>query len=255
MFELSDVRVGYDGRRVLDIDRLTLAGDAVTVILGHNGSGKSTLMSLLARQRRPDGGTVALHGRPLGAYSQRALARAVAFLPQRLPDVPGLDVRELCGLGRFPWRGALGRWRAADDAAVAAALARTHMTAFAGRIVDHLSGGERQRAWIAMLLAQEAPILMLDEPISALDLAHQVEVLSLLRDLNRASGCGVITILHDINLAAHYADRIVALKGGRIAFDGSPEELMQEPVLSGLYGLDIALVDHPTRTARVAVIA
>lgn len=255
MFDLTDVVVRHGPRTVLQVERLSLARDAFTVILGHNGSGKSTLMGLLARQHRPDGGDIRLDGTPLRAFGQRDFARTVAFLPQRLPEVPGLTVRELARLGRFPWRGALGRWRAEDDAAVAAALDRTDVAPHADTLVDHLSGGERQRAWIAMLLAQDAPILMLDEPISALDVAHQVEVLALLRRLNRETRCGVIVILHDVNLAAAHADRIVALKGGRIAFDGGPRELLRTDVLSGLYGLDIALVPHPSRPEPVAVIA
>lgn len=255
MFDLTDIRVLRGGRTILSLDRLGFAEDQVTVILGHNGSGKSTLMGLLARQLKPDQGSVHLAGRPLADYAARDFARAVAFLPQRLPEVPGLTVRELCGLGRFPWRGALGRWRAEDDRVVTDALARTGVTSFADHAVDTLSGGERQRAWIAMLLAQQAPILMLDEPISALDPAHQVEVLSLLRDLNRETGAGIIVILHDVNLAAHYAHRVVALKGGAVAFDGTPDALMADGVLSGLYGIDVTLVDHPTRPGRVALLA
>lgn len=255
MFDLTDVAVRHGARTVLQVDRLTIARDAFTVVLGHNGSGKSTLMGLLARQQAPTRGTLMLDGWPLRDYSQRDLARTVAFLPQRLPEVPGLTVRELVRLGRFPWRGALGRWRAEDEAAVVSAMDRTGVAAFAHTLVDHLSGGERQRAWIAMLLAQDAPILMLDEPISALDLAHQVEVLGLLRRLNREAGCGVVVILHDVNLAAAHADRIVALKDGRIAFDGGAAELLRPDVLSGLYGLDITLVPHPSRPVPVAVVA
>lgn len=254
MFELSDVAVAHEGRTVLSVDRLTFAGDQFTVILGHNGSGKSTLMGLLARQARPDRGTIHLHGRDLAAWPSRDFARAVAFLPQRLPEVPGLNVRDLCGLGRFPWRGALGRWRSEDDAVVAEALSRTDMSAHAGTIVDHLSGGERQRAWISMLLAQQSPMLMLDEPISALDLGHQVEVLALLRELTSCAGFGVMTVLHDVNLAARYADRIVALKAGRVVFDGPPAALMRREVLSGLYGVEIDLIDHPSHPTPVAVI-
>ncbi|WP_404382977.1 ABC transporter ATP-binding protein [Caenispirillum salinarum] len=255
MYRLDDIAVRHGAREVLRVDRLKIAADAFTVILGHNGSGKSTLMGLLARQHRPGQGEIRLDGMPLSAYSARRLARRVAFLPQRLPEVPGLTVRELVRLGRFPWRGALGRWRPADEAAVADALECTGVAPFAETLVDHLSGGERQRAWIAMLLAQGSPILLLDEPTSALDLAHQVEVLALLRRLNTERGRGVVVILHDVNLAARHADRIVALKGGRIVFDGGPGALMQRDVLSGLYGIDISLVSHPARPEPVAVIA
>lgn len=255
MFELEGVTIAHDGRVVLDVEQLSLRTDAFTVILGHNGSGKSTLMGALARQHRPTQGRILLNGQPLDDYSSRAFAKMVAFLPQRLPDVPGLSVRELCGLGRFPWLGALGRWRPEDDRIVDTALERTGLTRFADHPADRLSGGERQRAWIAMLLAQQAPVLMLDEPISALDLAHQLEVLRLLRSLRDTAGCGVIVILHEVNLAARFADRIVALKHGRVCFDGTPAALMRPEVLSGLYGVGIQMVEHPSRATPVAVIA
>lgn len=255
MYELADVRVALGGRTVLAVDDLAIDDDALTVVLGHNGSGKSTLMSLLARQMTPDAGDIRLNGLPLHAYTQRRLAQTVAYLPQRLPEAAGLTVRELCGLGRFAWTGTFGRWRAGDDGIVDEALAQTGMTRFAGHLVDRLSGGERQRAWVAMLLAQEAPILLLDEPISALDLAHQVEVLALLRRLVDSAGRGAVVILHDVNLAARFADRIVALKDGAVVFDDTPTALMRAETLSDLYGVGINLVDHPSRGLPVAVIA
>jgi ABC-type cobalamin/Fe3+-siderophores transport system ATPase subunit/ABC-type Fe3+-hydroxamate transport system substrate-binding protein len=255
MYELSEITVELGGHAALGIDRLNVAGDAVTVVLGHNGSGKSTLMALLARQRRPSTGEIRLNGTSLQSYSQRRLARSVAYLPQRLPEAPGLTVRELCGLGRFAWTGALGRWGAGDERVVSDALARTGVAPLADRLVDLISGGERQRAWIAMLLAQESPILLLDEPISALDLAHQVEVLRLLRELTRSARRGVIVVLHDVNLAAHFADRIIALKSGRVVLDGPPHALMRRDTLADLYGISLDLVDHPSRGIPLAVLS
>ena len=253
MLQLSEIRHAYAGRTVLDIDALAFAPGAFTAILGHNGSGKTTLMRLLAREIRPSGGEIRLDGRPLGQWPPKPFARRLAHLPQRLPDVPGLTVRELSGLGRFPWRGALGRWRTEDDAAVVRALVDTGTERFADAFVDELSGGERQRAWIAMLLAQEAPLLLLDEPIAALDPAHQIEVLRLLARLRHEGGRDVIAILHDVNLAARFADRIIALKAGQVTFDGTPSELMQARTLSTLYDIEIELVPRPGAALPVAV--
>ena len=255
MLKLRDIEVRRGERVTLALDELHLEGDRFTVILGHNGSGKSTLMNLLARQLEPTRGSLLLDDQPLSRFSARDFARRVAFLPQHLPDVAGLTVRELVRLGRFPWRGLLGRWRAEDHAAVDQALAQTDVAHYAEQLADGLSGGERQRAWIAMLLAQHSPLLLLDEPTSALDLAHQYELMGLLRQLNRDSGRGIVAILHDINLTARHADRVIALKQGRIFFDGSPDELLDGPLLSQLYDIDIELIEQPGGARKIAVVA
>lgn len=255
MLSLRDIRVCRDGRNILALPALTLDPSQFTVILGHNGSGKSTLMHLLARQLLPDQGHISLDGQPLAAYASRAFARRVAFLPQRLPEAAGLTVAELVRLGRYPWRGLLGRWQADDAAIVQQAMAATDIGHHAGHLADQLSGGERQRAWIAMLLAQQAPLLLLDEPTSALDLAHQYELMALLRTLNREQGRGIVAILHDINLAARYADRIVALKRGELFFDGTPQALLHSPRLSALFDIDIRLLSREPGAHPVAVVA
>ena len=253
MFELDDLRVARDGREILRVDRLSLGAEGMTAVLGHNGSGKSTLMALLARQMRPDAGRIMLEGRPLDLYRQKELARRVSFLPQRLPPVAGLSVRDLAGLGRFAWRGALGRMGAADQAVIAQAMCDTGCETLADHLVDTASGGERQRAWIAMLLAQEAPVLLLDEPTAALDLAHAYEVMALLHRLSRAAARHVIVILHDINLAARHADRIVTLKAGQVAFDGQPEALLDPEVLRDLFGIEMTLLPHPDGPPQAVV--
>lgn len=253
MFELEDLRVTRNGRHILSIDRLSLGQDGVTAVLGHNGSGKSTLMALLARQLRPDAGRLTLKGIPLERYRQKELARQVSFLPQRLPPVAGLSVRDLAGLGRFAWRGALGRMGPEDHSVIAQAMRDTGCDGLADTLVDNASGGERQRGWIAMLLAQEAPVLLLDEPTAALDLAHAYDVMALLHRLSRAAGRRVIVVLHDINLAARYADRIIALKEGRVAFDGSPGALLDPAVLQELYGIKMTLLAHPDGTPQAVV--
>ncbi|WP_434457527.1 ABC transporter ATP-binding protein [Stutzerimonas urumqiensis] len=255
MLSLEDIQVRRDGRTVLALDRLQIGAGSFTVILGHNGSGKSTLMNLIARQFAPDRGHIELDGKPLASYGQRAFARKVAFLPQQMPEVAGLTVRELVRLGRFPWRGLLARWQPEDEQAIDRALRQTDITEYADHLADSLSGGERQRAWVAMLLAQQAPLLLLDEPTSALDLAHQYQLMTLLRALNRETGRAIVAILHDVNLAARFADRIVALKRGRCFFDGTPEQLLSAERLSALYDVDIRLVEEPGQARRIAVVS
>ncbi|MCO6387363.1 ABC transporter ATP-binding protein [Aliihoeflea sp. 40Bstr573] len=254
MLDLTDIEMRHGARTVLSVPELSISGSAFTAIIGQNGSGKSTLMSLMARQQTPTTGRIFLDGCDHG-LSQRDLARRLAFLPQQFADVPGLDVRELVGLGRYAWRGALGIWKDEDRQAVEEALAATDLTGFATRMVDHLSGGERQRAWIAMLIAQQSPLLLLDEPTSALDLVHQYSVMSLLRALNRSAGRGVVVVLHDVNLAARFSDRVIALKDGRIAFDGTPAQLMSGRLLTELYGIDIRLLAHPDDAHPIAIVA
>ncbi len=259
MFTLSDIQMVRGGRTILAIESLSIPTTELTVVLGHNGSGKSTLVSLLSGQQMPDTGNLLLNGQSLAQYSPKSLAKAVAFLPQKLPTSAGLTVRELVRLGRFPWRGAFGRWTVSDEQAIDHAMEQTGVTAFANTLADELSGGERQRAWVAMLLAQQSPVLILDEPTSALDIHHQYQLMSLLAELNQQQGCGIIVILHDLNLALRYASHIVALKGGRVAFDGSIELMLDERRLSELYHSPIQLLDHPhpssdSKTNKVAIV-
>ena len=155
-------------------------------------------------------------------------------------------MRELVALGRYPWHGALGRFGSEDRARVAEAMQLTRVDGFAEREVGTLSGGERQRVWLALLMAQNATCLLLDEPISALDVAHQVEVLALVRELSRERGIGVLMVMHDVNLAARYCDELAALRGGRLLAHGSPEDLMRSDMLEAIYGLPLGIVAHPT---------
>lgn len=254
MLSLQEVEVHREGRCLLQVQRLQIACDRFTVILGHNGSGKSTLMNLMARQSQADCGQISLHGLPLARYGARDFARQVAFVPQRFPETPGLTVRELVLLGRYPWRGLLGRWQAEDHRLTEQALEQTDSVRYAEHLAERLSGGERQRAWIAMALAQQAPLLMLDEPTSALDLAHQYELMALLHRLNRQAGRGIVAILHDINLATRFASRIIALKQGRVFFDGTPAQLLCADLLSELYGVSIELLHQPGQEHALAVV-
>ncbi|MGL6260000.1 ABC transporter ATP-binding protein [Vibrio sp. WXL210] len=245
MYQLSNVKMIRGGRTILSIDDLTIPTNELTVVLGHNGSGKSTLVSLLSGQQGPDSGHVSLFDKAVTQYDTKSLAKQVAFLPQKLPTSAGLTVRELVKLGRFPWRGAFGRWKKQDSEIIEAAMARTGVDGFAHALADDLSGGERQRAWVSMLLAQQSPILILDEPTSALDVHHQFQLLALLSELNKSENVGIIVILHDLNLALRYATHIVALKQGEIAFSGHVDVLHDEVQLSKLYHTPIKLIPHP----------
>ena len=243
------------GRRILDGVSLSVGRGEVAALVGHNGSGKSTLIKLLARQQQPAAGSIALEGRPLDGLGSREFSRKVAYLPQDLASASGMSVRELVACGRYPWHGALGRFTEQDRAKVEEAIGLTHLEPLAGRMVETLSGGERQRAWIAMLLAQDASCLLLDEPISALDISHQIEVLALVRHLAREKALSVVVVLHDINMAAWFCDHIHALKAGRIIASGRPEEMMTAEVLREIYGLEMNVMPHPSRNVPLAYVA
>ena len=251
---LDDVGFAVGGHTILQPLTVTLGGRGVTGLVGQNGSGKSTLLRILARQQRATRGGVVFDGKPLHAWGAREFAQRVAYLPQHTPLASGLLVRELVALGRYPWHGALGRFGAADRAAVDEALALTGTDVLAGRFVDTLSGGERQRAWFAMLVAQQARVLLLDEPISALDVAHQVAVLRLVRRLSEERGVAVIIVIHEINMAARFCDEIVALKDGRLIAHGPPDTFMTAARLEAIYDVGMGTVPHPDTSGPIAYV-
>ncbi|WP_215905785.1 ABC transporter ATP-binding protein [Phreatobacter cathodiphilus] len=244
-FVLDGACLSAEGRRIVGPISLSLTRGRVYGLIGHNGSGKSSLMRMLARQAEPDEGAISFDGQPLVALGGRAFARKVAYLPQILSTGAGLTVRELAGFGRYPWHGPLGRPSATDAALVDEAVALTGLGAHADRPADSLSGGERQRAWLAMLLAQRAEFMLLDEPTAALDVAQQIDILGLIRGLSRIRACGVLIIIHDINMAARFADEIIALRGGRVAAAGPPEAIMTEATLEAIYGVPMHVLRHP----------
>lgn len=249
LFVLDGAGFAVDGRCLLAPLHLEVKAGTVTGLIGHNGSGKSTLLKLLARQEAPSSGTIRFEGRPLGHWNARAFARRVGHLPQQPPAAPGLRVRELVALGRYPWHGTLGRFSGQDRAKVEEAMVATGVADLAARDVDTLSGGERQRAFIAMLIAQDAPTLLLDEPTSALDIAHQMEVLTLIRTLTDLRGMSVLLVLHDINLAARFCDEILALRAGHLLARGKPAQLMEPATLEQIYGIAMRVLpaEQPCR--------
>lgn len=254
MFEIASASYEIDGSRLLEPLSLTVEEGQVVGLIGPNGSGKSTLMKLLAGQLTPSGGDVRLDGRSLRRWSRRAFAQQVAYLAQDLPATEDLTVAELVRFGRYPWRGLLGRMRPDDEACLQEAMAKTHTLALAERGVETLSGGERQRAWLAMLLAQQSRYLLLDEPLAALDVAHQVEVMDLILNLGRSLNLGIVVILHDVNMASRYCDHIIALRGGGLLIEGPPEKLVREEELRSIYSVDMQVLPHPSLPHRVAIV-
>lgn len=254
MYQLTDVEVIRDGRNILQVNNLTIGNGDFTVVLGHNGSGKSTLVKLLSGEIQADRGSVSWQGTAINQYSKKSLAQQVAYLPQKLPEVAGLNVEELIQLGRYPWRGALGRWNEEDQTFIDQAINQTGLAALRHHLADSLSGGERQRAWIAMLLAQQSGLLILDEPTSALDIQYQIQVMELLKAVNQINQRGVVVILHDLNLALRYASQVIALKQGEVLLTGDAKTVLTAENLSHLYNTEIQLIPHPTRSEQVVIL-
>lgn len=252
MFSVANLSHVIGQKRLLESVSATFGPGMITALVGHNGSGKSTLLKHLARQLKPSSGQVTYDGQPVDAIASRQFARQVAYLAQDHADTGLMTVEEFVACGRYPWHGALGRVTDEDRRAIEAAFETTQVEPLRKRIVSTLSGGERQRVRLAMLVAQNTRFLLLDEPTSELDVAHQVEVLSLIRRLSTERGCGVVIVLHDINMAAQFSDRIVALKGGRLIADDKPETFMNAATLSDVYGIAMDLLPRPGRSLPIA---
>ncbi|UKA66671.1 ABC transporter ATP-binding protein [Arthrobacter sp. FW306-05-C] len=245
VLEAQDLTLKYDQRCVVDGLSVRIPEGKVTMIVGANACGKSTLLRGLSRLLKPAAGTVALDGKDIHTRPARELARTLGLLPQHPTAPDGITVRDLVGRGRYPHQGFCRSWSEKDGAAVQRALEATGTLELAGRDVDELSGGQRQRAWIAMALAQETEVLLLDEPTTYLDLAHQVEVLDLVTDLNRTRGTTVAIVLHDLNLAARYADNVIAMKDGAVVAMGLPAEVVTEGLVRDVFGLDSSVIPDP----------
>jgi len=237
--------LAYGDRLIVDALDLEIAPGRVTVVVGPNASGKSTLLRGLARLLRPRRGAVLLDGRAISARPTREVARILGILPQQPSAPDGVTVRDLIGRGRYPHQRLLQRSVADDDAAVARAMALTATLDLADRPLDELSGGQRQRVWIAMALAQETDILLLDEPTTFLDIAHQVEVLDLLAELNRSRSTTVVMVLHDLNLAARYADVLVVMADGQVVAAGAPGDVLDADTVRRAFGLECVVMTDP----------
>jgi iron complex transport system ATP-binding protein len=234
----ENLTLAYDSAEVVRELSLNLPPQKITALIGANGSGKSTLLKGLARVMKPKTGAVYLDSQAIHRLPTRQVARQLAVLPQR-PEAPeGLTVRELTAFGRFPHQGFLGAFTAEDDRQIDYALEITGMRDLADSPLGELSGGQRQLAWISMALAQDTQLLLLDEPTTFLDMAHQIEVLEVLRRLHEDAGRTIVMVLHDINQAARYAQHMVALVAGRIAHSGTPRDMVTARVLSDVFGIE-----------------
>lgn len=251
--ESRNLSLSYGGRPVLQDLTVALPPEQVSIIVGANACGKSTLLRGLARLLRPEAGAVLLDGKDIHSRPTREVARVLGLLPQSPVAPDGLTVAELVGRGRYPHQGWFRQWTDRDEQAVRAALAATGTLELAGRGVDELSGGQRQRVWIAMALAQETDILLLDEPTTFLDVAHQVEVLDLVTDLNRRRGTTVGIVLHDLNLAARYADHLIAMKAGQVAARGTPSAVVTRQLVAEVFGLDCRVIADPVSGTPMVV--
>jgi iron complex transport system ATP-binding protein len=245
-FTVRDLSAGYGETEILHSVDLDIPLGKITAIVGANASGKSTLLRAMSRLLTPSQGEVLLDGKSIHAVQTRELARRIGLLPQSPIAPEGILVDDLVRRGRHPHRGLFSRWSARDEEAVERALTVTRTADLADRAVDELSGGQRQRVWIAMALAQETGILLLDEPTTFLDINHQVEILDLLVDLNRTRGTTVVMVLHDLNLGARYADHLVALAEGRVHLAGPPDEVLSAETVRTIFGLESRVLTDPT---------
>ena len=240
--QAEDVVAGYTATNVIDGLDLTVQAGSITALVGPNGSGKSTLLRTLGRLLKPRSGTVLLDGESLAHLSTAVVAKALAVLPQAPPTPPALTVRQLVEHGRYAHLGPLGRPGTTDQDAIDQAMRTAGVEGMASRGVDTLSGGERQRAWIALTLAQQAPVLLLDEPTTFLDVGHQYEVLELLAELRTSAELTVVLVLHDLNQAARFADRLVVLQEGRIVADGAPSDVLTPDLLISVFGIHAQVI-------------
>ncbi|MFD5215485.1 ABC transporter ATP-binding protein [Microbacterium sp. NPDC058345] len=238
---------------ILESVDIAIPPGRITALIGANGSGKSTLLRTLGSALAPLGGSVLLDGVDMRSITRRRLAQAVSLLPQQPVAPEGISVRGLSEFGRHPHRGFLRRATPDDRQIVERALASAGLADLADRPLDELSGGQRQRAWIAMSLAQDTPIMLLDEPTTYLDIAHQLEILDLLADLNARRRTTIIMVVHDLNHAAHYAHHLIALHGGRVHASGRPEEVLTEGLVHDVFGVGSVVIEHPITGGRLCL--
>ncbi|VTX82337.1 Iron(3+)-hydroxamate import ATP-binding protein FhuC [Campylobacter jejuni] len=219
--------------------------------MGHNGSGKSTLLKILARQLKPSFGKICFNDQDITDFSSKELARKIAYLPQHLPNLGYLSVRELVKMGRYSYEKLF--FKNQDRELIDEVMRLTNTLSLSNREIQTLSGGERTRSFLAMLLAQKSEFLFLDEPLAALDIVYQFELMELISRLNKEFKVGIVLILHDINLAALYCDKIIALKEGRVIFNASKQEFMKETILKDIFNINANIIEHPKRKSPIAL--
>jgi iron-siderophore transport system ATP-binding protein len=243
--QASGLTLAYDQRVVCEGLDVEISDGSFTVIVGPNACGKSTLLRAIARLLRPRAGTVILDGRPIGATSSKEVARRLGLLPQSPVAPDAITVADLVARGRYPHQGILRQWSPADERAVVEAMRSTGVDDLAARAVDELSGGQRQRVWLAMVLAQETPIVLLDEPTTFLDIAHQIEVLDLCAELHEERGHTLVAVLHDLNHACRYATHLIAMSEGQIVARGDPAQIVDAQLVERVFGLRCRVIEDP----------
>ncbi|MCK7623248.1 ABC transporter ATP-binding protein [Streptomyces sp. RS10V-4] len=241
----ENLTLAYDQRTIAENLSVAVPDHSFTVIVGPNACGKSTLLRALSRMLRPAAGTVLLDGQKISALPAKQVARTLGLLPQSSVAPDGITVADLVARGRYPHQGLLRQWSATDERIVQESMAATGVAALADRYVDELSGGQRQRVWIAMALAQQTPLLLLDEPTTFLDIQHQIEVLDLCAALHEEQGRTLVAVLHDLNQAARYATHLIALKDGAVLAEGAPCDIVTAELVGRVFGIDCRVIDDP----------
>ncbi|MGH2304651.1 ABC transporter ATP-binding protein [Campylobacter taeniopygiae] len=230
---------------------LCFKNDKIYALMGHNGSGKSTLLKILARQLKPSSGKVYFNDEDIAKFSSKKIAQKIAYLPQHLPNLGYLSVKELVKMGRYSYEKLF--FKNQDEGLIEEVMRLTNTLNLSNREIHTLSGGEKTRAFLAMLLAQKSEFLFLDEPLAALDIVYQFELMELISKLNKEFKVGIVLILHDINLAALYCDEIIALKEGKVIFNASKQEFMQEEKIKDIFNIDANIIEHPKRKSPIAL--
>ncbi|MUG69012.1 ATP-binding cassette domain-containing protein [Paenibacillus campinasensis] len=247
------IRVGYDKKIIIDGMDVEIPSNKISVIIGANGCGKSTLLKSFSRLVKPDEGCILLDGKEILSYPSKSLARIMGLLPQA-PVIPeGITVFDLVSRGRYPHRSLLQRLGEADMKAIEEAMNIMGVSEIANRNIDELSGGQRQRVWIALALAQQTDILLLDEPTTFLDIAYQVEILDRLTDLNLQRGTTIVMVLHDINLAARYGDYIFAIESGKLIAQGKPADVISPELVRAVFHVDCTVIRDPVFNSPVII--
>jgi iron complex transport system ATP-binding protein len=249
---VDEATIRYDKAVISEHLSVRIPDGSFTAVIGPNGCGKSTLLRALARVLTPTAGQVLLDGKAISTYRSKEIAHRMGLLPQTSLAPDGIRVADLVARGRAPYQSLFHQWRPDDEEAVAAAMRATRVTELSGRLVDELSGGQRQRVWVAMLLAQQTPIVLLDEPTTFLDIAHQYELMELFRTFHD-EGKTVVAVLHDLNQAARYADHLVVMRDGGVVTTGSPQKVITAELIEEVFGLRCLVVPDPVTSTPTVV--
>ncbi|MFK0258805.1 ABC transporter ATP-binding protein [Streptomyces sp. NPDC090445] len=241
----QNVTLGYEQRVIAENLSVEIPDNSFTVIVGPNACGKSTLLRALSRMLKPAAGQVLLDGQAIGSMPAKKVAKTLGLLPQSSVAPDGITVADLVARGRYPHQGLLRQWSKEDERIVRESMASTGVAELADRSVDELSGGQRQRVWIAMALAQQTPLLLLDEPTTYLDIQHQIDVLDLCAELHENQGRTLVAVLHDLNHAARYATHLIAMRGGKVVAEGPPAEVVTAELVEKVFGLRCRIIDDP----------